>query len=255
MKDFRKLSKQDLMLLMEIIYMMRLSITERHFELCFKKLRSILLFDSIQGSYVDKLAVDKNNIPVFFHYAWNFSYEFLQQYAEKRYFTTSAVFQATYRTWQPQHWKTNWKRIKSKEAYRSMHLAHAYGYLDGWCFAADFPQHNAFSFFSIAGQKVEKNNRTATILNYISPHFCEALKESFQPSFNSQKINNLVQLTDRELEILKWLGNGKSTWEISVILNRSESVIKWHINNLMEKLSALNRSHAVAIAMRQGLIK
>lgn len=63
-----------------------------------------------------------------------------------------------------------------------------------------------------------------------------------------------LKVTKREVEVLKWLAQGKSTWEVSVILNRSESVIKYHVTNLMEKLYAQNRTHAVAIALRQGLI-
>jgi DNA-binding CsgD family transcriptional regulator len=66
---------------------------------------------------------------------------------------------------------------------------------------------------------------------------------------------NKIKLTPRELEILKWLSDGKSNWDISVILKRSQRVIKWHAQNFMEKLGAQNRTHAVAIALRRGLFE
>ena len=57
------------------------------------------------------------------------------------------------------------------------------------------------------------------------------------------------RLTLRENEVLKWIMEGKSTWDISKILNISESTVKFHIANIMKKLSAVNRTHAIAISM------
>jgi DNA-binding CsgD family transcriptional regulator len=56
------------------------------------------------------------------------------------------------------------------------------------------------------------------------------------------------------LEVLKWIKEGKSSWDISTILCRSERVVIWHANNIMQKLGAKNRTQAIAIAMRYQLI-
>jgi len=58
-------------------------------------------------------------------------------------------------------------------------------------------------------------------------------------------------LSQRENEVLNWIMEGKSSWDISNILNISESTVKFHIDKIMKKLSAVNRTHAVAIAMRK----
>jgi len=63
-----------------------------------------------------------------------------------------------------------------------------------------------------------------------------------------------INLTPREGEILNWIMQGKSTWDISNILNISESTVKFHIDKAMKKLGAVNRAHAVAIAMRNDLL-
>ena len=47
---------------------------------------------------------------------------------------------------------------------------------------------------------------------------------------------------------------GKSSWEISMIFGKSESVVNFHIKNIIRKLNAMNRTHAVSIAMGSGLI-
>jgi FixJ family two-component response regulator len=61
-------------------------------------------------------------------------------------------------------------------------------------------------------------------------------------------------LSLREKEVLNWLKKGKSSWEISAILNIGESTVNFHITNVMQKLNAVSRTQAVAIAVEQGLI-
>lgn len=61
-------------------------------------------------------------------------------------------------------------------------------------------------------------------------------------------------LSKREKETLRWLAEGKSNWEISAILKISERTVRFHINNIMRKLDAVNRTHAVAIALRDSII-
>jgi DNA-binding CsgD family transcriptional regulator len=67
--------------------------------------------------------------------------------------------------------------------------------------------------------------------------------------------SNLPPLSSREKEILKWLMEGKSTWDISTILQISERTVKFHVDNTMKKLDAVNRTHAVAIALREKLVE
>jgi len=62
------------------------------------------------------------------------------------------------------------------------------------------------------------------------------------------------RLTDREKEILKWIMNGKSTWDIARILNISESTVKFHVDHIMKKFNAVNRAHAVAIYLQKQQI-
>ncbi len=62
------------------------------------------------------------------------------------------------------------------------------------------------------------------------------------------------KLTPREVECLKWAADGKSEWEISVILMVSEHTADKHLANAHRKLGAANRAQAVANAIRWGLI-
>jgi LuxR family transcriptional regulator, quorum-sensing system regulator BjaR1 len=62
------------------------------------------------------------------------------------------------------------------------------------------------------------------------------------------------RLSPREIEVIKWSSAGKSAWDISKILNISEDTVYEYIGNAQRKLGAANRTHAVAQAMRHGLI-
>jgi DNA-binding NarL/FixJ family response regulator len=61
-------------------------------------------------------------------------------------------------------------------------------------------------------------------------------------------------LTAREVEVLRLLADGASTADIAGRLAYSESTIKTAIHALTQRLSLRNRSHAVAWALRAGLI-
>lgn len=57
-------------------------------------------------------------------------------------------------------------------------------------------------------------------------------------------------LTDREREVLSWLAEGKTSWEISAILGLSERGVNAVVNSASLKLDAVNRLHAVVKAIK-----
>jgi DNA-binding CsgD family transcriptional regulator len=61
-------------------------------------------------------------------------------------------------------------------------------------------------------------------------------------------------LSRRERECLQWTAAGKTTWEISAILEISQNTIDGYIATAGRKLGAVNRTQAVAVALRRGLI-
>ena len=63
------------------------------------------------------------------------------------------------------------------------------------------------------------------------------------------------QLTTRELEVLGLVRDGYRNKLIADQLNIAESTVNFHIKNIMEKLQANDRTHAVTIAVRRGLLQ
>jgi DNA-binding NarL/FixJ family response regulator len=62
-------------------------------------------------------------------------------------------------------------------------------------------------------------------------------------------------LTDREIEVLRHLSGGNRNRDIAELLFISEETVKVHVKHVMEKLGASDRTQAVAIALRRGIIQ
>jgi DNA-binding NarL/FixJ family response regulator len=61
-------------------------------------------------------------------------------------------------------------------------------------------------------------------------------------------------LTTRELEVLRLIRDGHRNKQIADELTISETTVNFHIKNLVEKLQANDRTHAVTIALRRGIL-
>jgi len=62
-------------------------------------------------------------------------------------------------------------------------------------------------------------------------------------------------LTPREMDVLRHVADGNRNWEIAEKLFISEETVKVHIKHIMDKLAAHDRTQAVAIALRRGIIQ
>jgi DNA-binding NarL/FixJ family response regulator len=62
------------------------------------------------------------------------------------------------------------------------------------------------------------------------------------------------ELTERELDVLKRVSTGTSNKEIAASLAVTEATVKSHMKNVMAKLGANDRTHAVMIAVKRGFI-
>jgi DNA-binding CsgD family transcriptional regulator len=61
-------------------------------------------------------------------------------------------------------------------------------------------------------------------------------------------------ITPRELEVLRWTMDGKTAWEVGVLLSVTERTVIQHLQNAMRKLECNSKHQAVLKALRLGLI-
>jgi len=62
-------------------------------------------------------------------------------------------------------------------------------------------------------------------------------------------------LTRREIQVLQLVANGKGNKEIAVALSISEGTVKTHVSSILAKLEAADRTQAVTIALKRGILR
>ncbi|MCX4145033.1 MULTISPECIES: response regulator [Paraburkholderia] len=62
------------------------------------------------------------------------------------------------------------------------------------------------------------------------------------------------ELSDREIEVLRLVAEFSATKTVAAQMNISEETVKVHIKHILEKMGARDRTHAVVMAIKQGLI-
>jgi len=63
------------------------------------------------------------------------------------------------------------------------------------------------------------------------------------------------ELTSRETDVLRLIADGNSNKQIADWLSIGEATVKSHMTNILSKLHANDRTHAVAIGLRRGIIE
>lgn len=86
---------------------------------------------------------------------------------------------------------------------------------------------------------------------YLDPRIARCVIKHFKSPINQSRS---IQLSERELEVLKLLVEGKSNPEIATTLYLSLSTIKTHVRSIMNKLAVDDRVQAAVVALRSGLV-
>lgn len=102
---------------------------------------------------------------------------------------------------------------------------------------------------SLGGQDIDLNEHSKPALHLMSLYAFEAICKLIdsQPEMDHR-------LTPRERETLSWASQGKTAYEIGAILHIGQRTVEEHLATAVRKLGASNRTHAVAIAIRNRII-
>lgn len=81
-------------------------------------------------------------------------------------------------------------------------------------------------------------------------------KKSLSPEVSSQLAEHASDdaLTPAEIRVLPLVAQGNANKEIAALLSLSEETIKGHVRNILSKLGAKDRTHAVTIGLKRGII-
>jgi DNA-binding CsgD family transcriptional regulator len=171
------------------------------------------------------------------------------RYMERGYGAVDPILQSHFKEFKTQVWSETYRQATTSHEKEFRGEAGAFGLSEGITTGISSPRHNAGSLFSFSGESMGEHSRHAIILENLTPHLHLAL---MRVAFSHSTKTTILSV--REREVLKWMKEGKTNWEISHILSISERTVKFHVQNILAKLQASTRGHAIALAMEQQLI-
>lgn len=241
------LSKQDAIQLLEIIFLSLSVDGKDSYKELFHKLQNLVSFDySICG--MSTLSMN-NEISSYEIVNINYPAEWVEVYISNRYDKIDPIVEENYRSYKLQLWSETYKKNQPPRDF--VKTAQDFGLCDGYTLGYQNPISKKGSIFTVSGKKLKKCARMESILKMALPHFHQA----YLRMLRGRPENKGIPLTSREVEVLNWLKYGKTSWDISMILNISERTVNYHCNSIIHKLDAVSRSHALAIAVDKGLVE
>ncbi|ACM20771.1 sensor helix-turn-helix transcriptional regulator, LuxR family, autoind_bind domain-containing [Geotalea daltonii FRC-32] len=179
----------------------------------------------------------------------NISYpeEWLITYKRKNFCQVDPIAKENFSNFELQFWEDTYKKWNPPKEFIS--AARDFNLYNGIACGVRNLKSTEGSLFSVAG-KLENHPREKFIIENLTPH----LHTAFTTYLSKTKAPVNFELSKREIEVLNWVKKGKSSWDISVILAISVRTVKFHVENIMVKLNAVSRTHAVAIALSAGVI-
>jgi DNA-binding CsgD family transcriptional regulator len=132
----------------------------------------------------------------------------------------------------------------------------SFGYRTGIAYALHLPRGRHFFVGvdrdqALPACKKEVTRMTAE-LQLFAVHALEVAMQVLLPGTSPSSESNL---TPRELESLRWTMEGKTAWEIGMILGISEQTAARHLSNATRKLDCVSKHQAVVRALRLELIR
>lgn len=178
----------------------------------------------------------------------------LEHYFSHAYYEIDPIIAYCSKFVTPIQWHDLMKMTSSRQSLQMMSAASEFGLKEG----VTMPMHSPHGelgvlSFALSRPAISAREITQQAMPYIQI-LAGYLHEATRRVLNLENVNGNSSLTLREQECMKWAADGKTSWEISRLLNVSERTINFHLNNAMHKLQASNRQHAVTKATLQGLI-
>ena len=249
-RAYEELSRRDLIGLFEIIDTCAECRTEDELAAIVERLHELILFEDASLTLVDKKALLSGKGKAFELFTTGFPDEFIDTYFEKNFALLDVPLNAYFRTGEIQVYSESIKKYNDNIYNEFEIFSRDFGYYDGFVYGVGDLSGEEETIICVNCGKIETDERSRFIIKTITSF----LSESYKRVLRHQE-RQKFKLTGRELEVLSWIKEGKTSWEISKILKTSKRTVDFHTYNLIEKLDAANRTNAVAIAMGHGLIK
>ena len=182
--------------------------------------------------------------------------EWSERYASKRYYEIDPVIRMMLMSTSPFEWRT---------AASSMPMVRGAAQIASE--AAEFDMHNGItvpiysrtgdqSGVTFGGREIATGGENVGALRMIAIYAHERASElaSSDGGSGQGKLRRDLKLAPRELDVVRWAAEGKTSWETAEILGIAKKTVDHLVERSCRKLNARNRVNMVTIAIRNGLI-
>jgi LuxR family quorum sensing-dependent transcriptional regulator len=174
--------------------------------------------------------------------------EFMELYTRQRFIRFDPVVRQCRRSSGPFFWHAGlYVDDPEPGVHEVLRCAAEYGITQGFVVPIHAP-HGSVAAVSMSGAARDLPDRIKPVLHLIALYAFDRMQQLCSPP------NGKPRLTVREREVLAWTAQGKSAWEIGEILAIAKRTVDEHAQTACRKLGAANRTQAVAIALREGII-
>jgi LuxR family transcriptional regulator, quorum-sensing system regulator BjaR1 len=176
--------------------------------------------------------------------------EWTNRYASRGYLAYDATIRRMMSSPEPFRWNELGPLVQDNpNARRVLAEATEFNLREGYAFSLQTLDKQTVGF-SAGGRHTDMSPDTQGMLTLVATYAIGraiALKQENVPDAP-------IILSAREREALQWAAEGKNDWEIGEVMSISEHGADKHMRSVRTKLGAINRTQAVAEAIRRGLI-
>ncbi|QUL37553.1 LuxR family transcriptional regulator [Erythrobacter sp. JK5] len=183
---------------------------------------------------------------------YGFSEELIKLYDDPAFRKHDPIPDAVMQSGRPRTWRRILADTELNEKQRQfVKLAGELGMLDGFSVPLFGPNgRESYSTFDI-GRRIEASDeqllQTLMGIGQIAHvRICTIVRDRFMRQ---------VDLSPRELEVLRWAASAKSVADIATIVGLSNATVDTYMRRVYAKLGAHNKIEAVTIALRHGLLR
>lgn len=167
-------------------------------------------------------------------------------YVDRKFALIDPVLMMSKHTDEPFSWEDAFEKY-GKDADEFISTASELGLREGYSIAI---QANDFTGIACATSVTFESKNLADsdhdMIKTLLPHVNRVLA---RPGF--LKSSNL---TEKQIEVLKWASENKSYWEVGTIMGISERTVKFHFKNIFRKLGVSSRGEAIIKGKIKGVI-
>ncbi|MBI1821823.1 MAG: autoinducer binding domain-containing protein [Nitrospirae bacterium] len=245
---FSSLSKRDLSQLLDLVHSSMEITAETQLEELLDHVRNLIPCENIVSALGE---LNESFLFQGFDKIVNVSYPmgWATAYLEQGYEKVDPVLRSHFKRFKTQKWTDTFQKARTRREKEFINSARSFGLSKGITLGTFSPESRKWTIFSFSGPSIEEHDRHEDILEYLLPHFHQALIRTI-----SSSPLTTPRISFREREVLNWMKKGKTSGDISQILKITERTVNFHVHNILFKLRATSRSHAVAIALREKII-